>query len=130
MRKQYHSRQVGKDTHIWDVHRLIRLAQALPVQHVPLANIAELDENWWYQSPDEIPTPRAFVAHMKLLQEADTSYPVILCSEGRLMDGMHRIARALLDGRRDILAYRFETTPPPDFINVSLDALPYPDEEI
>ena len=130
MRKQYHSRKVGTDTHIWDVHCLIRLATALPVHRVPLSDIAELDENWWYRDPDQVPTPRAFVAHMKLLQEADTSYPVILCGEGRLMDGMHRIARALLYGQQDIPAYRFETTPSPDFVNVRLDALPYPDEEI
>ena len=32
----------------------------------------------------------------------DVAYPIILGHDGRVMDGMHRIARALLDGRAEI----------------------------
>lgn len=130
MRKQYHSRRDGEDTQVWDVHRLVRLAKTLPIERVPLTDIAELDENWWYPDPDQTPTPRSFVEHMILLQQTDLAYPVILCSEGRLMDGMHRVARALLEGCKDIKAQRFVVTPRPDFLNVRLDDLPYADEDV
>jgi hypothetical protein len=45
------------------------------------------------------------------------------------MDGMHRIARALLDGRSTIPAVRFETLPEPDYRNCRPDDLPYPDRD-
>ncbi|MEP2530498.1 hypothetical protein [Shimia sp.] len=128
MRKQYHSRLVGADTHVWDVHRLARLAQTLPTQPVALSAIAELDENWWYQASSEVPSPRAIAAHIALVNATDLSHPIILCAEGRLMDGMHRLVKALLARHRTIDAVRFAQTPEPDFVNVSLDDLPYGDE--
>lgn len=130
MRKQYHNRQVGTDRHIWDVHKLIRALRDQTPLDVPLSDIAEIDENWWYQEPGTVPSPRSFADHMKLVQAADPAYPIILCADGRLMDGMHRVVKALIDGRNTIKALKFETTPPPDFVNVSLDDLPYPDEDI
>ncbi len=52
-------------------------------------------------------------------------YPVILSSEGRVMDGMHRIARALLEGRSTIEAVRFEGPLEPDYRNCRPQDLPY-----
>ena len=134
-RKQYHSRRVGSDRHVWDVHRLIHAARDLPVRSVPLSEIAELDENWWYADQDAHeggarPTPRSIAAHMALAKAADPAHPIILCADGRLMDGMHRIVRALAEGRTHIDAVRFPVTPEPDYVNVALDDLPYPDEEV
>ena len=57
MRKQYPSRQIGADTYIWDVHKLVRSAQTLPVRNVPLDQISELDENWWYHERGAVPSP-------------------------------------------------------------------------
>ena len=34
MRKQYHFRQVGHDTYIWDVHRLVALSKNLKIKKV------------------------------------------------------------------------------------------------
>ena len=130
MRKQYHSRPVGPDRHVCDVHRLIRLSHGLSVLSVALDEIAEVDEDWWYDGTEARPTPRSVVGHMALAQKADLSYPIILCADGRLMDGMHRVVRALVEERPSIHAVRFPVTPAPDHINVSLDDLPYPDEEL
>lgn len=130
MRKQYHTRSIGSDTYVWDVHKLIRAAKGLPVLKVPVSDIAEIDENWWYQEPGALPTPRSFAHHMAAVEKTDLTYPIILCAEGRLMDGMHRMVKALIENRDQILAARFPITPAPDFKNVSLDDLPYPDEEI
>lgn len=130
MRKQYHHRRVGPDSHIWDVHRLIRAAKGLKPEMVALTEIAEIDENWWDVSREAPMTPRALAEHLALVDAADLSYPVIRSADGRLMDGMHRLVRALREGQSQIRAVRFPVTPPPDHINVDLDDLPYPDEEI
>jgi hypothetical protein len=41
------------------------------------------------------------------------------------MDGMHRVARALLEGHEMIEAVRFETDPDPDHVNCRPEDLPY-----
>ncbi|MBL3597552.1 hypothetical protein JMM63_18630, partial [Rhodovulum sulfidophilum] len=95
VRKQYHSRQVGSDRHVWDVHRLMRAARDIEVQTVPVSDIAETDENWWYGDANAVPTPRSIASHVALINEVDPLHPVILCAEGRLMDGMHRVVKAI-----------------------------------
>jgi len=41
------------------------------------------------------------------------------------MDGMHRIAKALVEERTHIQAHRFKTDPPPDHIGVHPRDLDY-----
>ena len=65
---------------------------------------------------------------MKLVQETDLMHPIILCGEGRLMDGMHRAVKALMERRKTVDVVQFYSTPEPDFINVPLNDLPYQDE--
>lgn len=123
MRKQYHFRQVGDDTYIWDVHHLVKLSQNFKVQQIPVSDIQELNEAYWF--PDTHPTTQQIIEHMQLVNAADLSYPIILCAEGRVMDGMHRIAKAILGHQTHILAVQFEHTPKPDFINVDEGDLDY-----
>jgi len=130
MRKQYHSRQVGKDTYVWDIHRLVRLAASRQPQLVSISDVSELDENWWYQDETDIPTPRSLADHINLIHETDLKHPIILCSDGRLMDGMHRLVKAFLDKRETILAVKFERTPEPDYINPKPEDLSYDDEAL
>lgn len=66
--------------------------------------------------PDEGQTWRAMVQHIVLMDQADLSYPIILSSSGAVMDGMHRVAKALREGRVDITAVQFEHDPEPDHV--------------
>ena len=125
MRKQYHFRQVAQDIYIWDVHHLVELTKTFVLKNVALADIRELNEAYWF--PDQFPTTQQILEHFQLVQDADLSYPIILCAEGRVMDGMHRVAKASLLEHGDILAVQFEQTPEPDFINVDEDELDYDD---
>lgn len=63
--------------------------------------------------------------HVRLIEEVDLSYPIILGPHGRVMDGMHRVARAILEARQTITAVRLTEVPDPDFRNCSPDELPY-----
>lgn len=123
IRAQYHFRPGPQGLRAWDVRQLVRASQALDAQQVHLDTIAEIDETWWYDH--DTPTVRSIVDHMRLVRQADLSYPILLCANGRLMDGMHRVARALIAGRETIAAKRFLVTPEPDFVGVDPQDLPY-----
>jgi hypothetical protein len=115
VRKQYHFWPTDNGLDAWDVDRLIRLSAELPVIEVPLAEIAEVDTVYWFDGKSEQPTVRKVIEHARLISEVDTSYPVILGPDGRVMDGMHRIARLLLDGQATVRARRFDVLPEPDY---------------
>ena len=126
MRAQYHSRSTPRGHLIWDVRRLVALSADLPRIRVPLDAIRELDEPYWFGG-GEPPTCRAVADHARLSEETDLRYPIILSSDGRVVDGMHRVARAYLEGRDTIEAVQFDVDPEPDYVDVHLDALPYDD---
>jgi hypothetical protein len=127
MRKQYHLRPSQRGLLAWDVDRLVRLAAHLPRVAIPLAAIRELDEPYWFGAGADDATCRAVAEHARLIGEVDAAFPIILAPDGRVMDGMHRVARALLDGRESVEAVRLETEPEPDFVGVHPDDLPYDD---
>ncbi|MDQ1684139.1 MAG: hypothetical protein QOC82_876 [Frankiaceae bacterium] len=124
MRKQYHCRPSGSGLDAWDVDRLVALVASEPVEEVALADIADIDREYWYDH-GYAPTVRSVVEHCRLIAEVDLDYPLVLDPDGRVMDGMHRVARALLEGRSVIAAKRLKTLPPPDFRGCSLEELPY-----
>jgi hypothetical protein len=125
MRKQYHLRPSPIGLLAWDVDRLIDLAAHLPRAEVPLDAIRELDEPFWFSGGSEVATCRAVADHARLIFEVDLRYPIILGADGRVMDGMHRVAKAYLEGRATILAVQLEVDPEPDFVGVDETALPY-----
>jgi hypothetical protein len=126
VRKQYHFRPGPEGLRAWDVDRLIALAGALPTIEVSLDEISDLDRPYWYDR-GYLPTCRSVLEHMRLIQQVDLQFPIILSSDGGVMDGMHRVARAVLEGRAHILAKRFSHDPAPDYVGLSPDELPYPD---
>jgi len=125
MRKQYHFRKTEKGVLIWDVHRLVELSTKLPVIEVPLKDISEIDENYWYSNNGHIPTCRSIAGHIKLMNETDLKHPIILCKNGRIMDGMHRVLKAFIEGKNTIKAVRFDVNPAPDYVDVDENDLPY-----
>lgn len=125
MRKQYHFRESDQGLLAWDVDRLVRLTAGLEPVEVPVGEIRELDEPYWHGPGGEPPTCRSIVGHLRLVQAADLAFPIILCPEGRVMDGMHRVAKALLEGRESVSAYRLPALPAPDFVGMDPEALPY-----
>lgn len=124
IRKQYHfwPGEYGLDA--WDVDRLIALTAGLPVEPVAVEDLPEIDSAYWF-GPEDVPTVRAVVEHLRLVREVDLSFPIILGPGNRIMDGMHRVARCLLEGRTTIPAVRLVEVPDPDFRGCSPTSLPY-----
>lgn len=127
LRAQYHFRKSARGLLAWDVRRLVALSATLPMQSVPLARIAELDENFWYSNEIDVPTCRSVVEHCRLIAEADLNYPIILDQAGRVMDGMHRACKAQLLGINELRAVQFRQDPEPDFVGRAPESLPYGD---
>jgi len=91
--------------HEWSVARLIELSRKLPVMDVPLDHLAI---HYQYDL-----TLREMVSHMKSVNDADLSFPIILDEDGEIMDGRHRVMKALLNETESIKAVRFEKNPQP-----------------
>lgn len=88
--------------------------------------IAELQENHWYfHDSGLVPSPRSIMEHMKLISAADLSHLIILDQGGRVMDGMHRICRAILGQIVEVSAVQFVNDPDPDFVNFKPEDLVY-----
>jgi hypothetical protein len=123
VRKQYYFRQTPEGLYAWDVDRLVALTAPLPRRTVALSEIRELDEPW--SQDDAGTTWLGLVEHVRLMHDADLAYPIILAADGRVMDGMHRVAKALTLGHTEITAVRFTIDPPPDYVGKGPDELPY-----
>lgn len=96
--------QIGR--HNWSVARLFELARDLPVMQIPLDHL-----NVYFRY-DKV-TLREMVMHMQAVIDADLTKPIILDEDGELMDGRHRLMKAMLYEHKFILAVRFEENPAP-----------------
>jgi hypothetical protein len=92
--------------HQWAVPRLFELARNLPVMDVVIDHMST------YFVYEKL-TLRELIAHMKAVEAADLSYPIILDEDGELMDGRHRLMKAIMQGHATIKAVRFDENPSP-----------------
>lgn len=90
----------------WSVPRLFELSKNMPVIEVPLDHLC-------ISSTYEKLTLRDLVMHMEAVDNADLSMPIIMSEDGDIMDGRHRVMKALLLNFQTIKAVRFEENPEP-----------------
>jgi hypothetical protein len=95
---------------VWRVTSLIERAKGLEPFDLPLVALFSGSEVF-----DPIRSAYDLALHMKRALAADMDYPVILDAEGFVMDGWHRITRALVEGQGTVKAVRFDETPPCDY---------------
>jgi len=86
------------------IHSKDLVVREMPLDHVNIANLYP-----------ELKTTRDWIGHIKAVLDADLGCPIILDDEGFIMDGRHRIAKALLDEKETIKFVRFEKNPSPDY---------------
>ncbi|REE68746.1 hypothetical protein A8990_13611 [Paenibacillus taihuensis] len=115
--KHKHGRVRDGKRHIWDVEKLWELSKNLPVHIIMIDSIKELDQDCWFADSKNtsVPTIRNVALHCQRIINANMDYPILLCSDGQLIDGGHRIAKALIDGKSEINAI-YITLPPADVI--------------
>ena len=79
--------------------------QKLKAEKVCLRHLSLLHLPW---SGGSIQSIDDFIDHSIRVQNADTSIPIIIGWNGFVMDGWHRVCKAILEGKTHMKAYRFE----------------------
>jgi hypothetical protein len=111
---EMHSRPVEGGRAFWWTEGLWAAAEGLPTYRVAIATIKEFDEDCWFDG--KAPTCREVAEHARRIARADLRYPILLASDGSLMDGGHRVARAWMEGLTEVDAVRFDVDPQPDWV--------------
>ncbi len=88
-------------------HKLV--AEKVKLRHLDLSHLP-----WQGGS---IQNMDCFLYHAVRVQNCDTSIPVIMRQDGQIIDGWHRVAKAVIEGKKEILAYRFERYIEPEVNN-------------
>jgi hypothetical protein len=104
--------QADGSMRFWRMHQLWELAEGLPVKKVRLNELEGFDEVRWFGGPRNIlPTCRAIAEHARDIHACDLSYPILLSPTGEVLDGMHRICKAFLEGIAELDAVQLPTLP-------------------
>ena len=91
--------------HVWDVYKLWKFVKEFPECNEPIIPLVQaINENLNEYGFDD----------WSRVVQADLSYPVIIYGNFCIMDGCHRIAKAMLLGQTEIRAVRIKNLPPPD----------------
>ena len=104
--KQYSA--IGNER--WKVTRLFDLTKDFKAFDIPLQH---LYVDYSYENV----SLREMAGHMEAVRCADVGYPIILDEDGIIMDGRHRVMRAILDDADSIKAVRFKENPEPCYLS-------------
>ena len=92
---------------LWD------MAAGLPSKKVRVSGLNALDEiRWFSERMQKLPTCRAVAEHARDIYEVDFQFPIILSPSGEVLDGMHRLCKAFLQGLEEIDAVQLDAMPP------------------
>jgi len=96
----------------WRVTRLIELSKNFKIEKIKLKyiNINSIIPKKFLGALD-------YIEHIKQVNAADLNCPIILSESGNIMDGRHRICKALLKNKSIIKAVIFKSNPEPDWHN-------------
>lgn len=112
--------EYGKQVHkiknkIWYVSTLVELAKSMPIELRKVEDIRAVKLNLPLLKDHGV-THVELAYHMKVALEANLDYPIILASDGRIMDGHHRLIKAIALGVPEIKVVQFKIDPEPDKI--------------
>ena len=96
--------KLGK--HHFSVARLVELSKNFKIMTIPLDHLNV------YNKYEDL-TLREMAMHINAVNNADLKYPIILDEDGEIMDGRHRIIKAIINGEKTIKAVRFDKNPEP-----------------
>jgi len=97
------SQSITLNSKRYNVHECIAKAKDLEVVEL------EIDKmNIAYPCPNSN-SIRSFVEHMKSVMDANLDYPIILNEDGCIIDGRHRLCKAIYLGEKTIKSVRFNS---------------------
>lgn len=90
---------------IYSALKLIEQSKKYKVFELPLIGV-QLSRNAW-----NIETLSDFIHHVDRMKYTDLNNPIILDVEGVICDGLHRLCKAIIEGKTTIKAIRLEEMP-------------------
>ncbi len=93
----------------WSVARLIKLAEDFPVYEVPVFTFPTY--HWPWEDEQNLDT---FISHVNRVQNSDLDVPLLISPSGGIIDGMHRLCKAVLEKKETIKVKYFKELPRPD----------------
>ena len=107
---------IDEQGRVYKTETLMKAATDLPVIEYQIDTEILLEELLYWQ----LKNFRDYLAHYRRVTEADLTQPIILRADGYIMDGWHRIIKALYQGLKSLPAKQFIINPEPDYINSDL----------
>jgi hypothetical protein len=98
---------------VWTVARLVEHSKGLPVFDLPLAGI-DIGVSVFGTTMSK-KSARELAEHVTRVNDADLDHPVLMDPDGFIMDGWHRIVKALCLGKQTVKAVRFIELPSYEF---------------
>ena len=93
----------------WSVARLIKLAEEFPAYEVPVFTFPT-----WIWPWEDDQSLDSFINHAHRVQNADLSIPILISPSGAIIDGMHRLCKAILEKKETVKVKYFKELPSPD----------------
>ena len=109
------TQKVGEKYHVWHTERLWEATKDFPVIDIEIESLRHLDVVCWFDDAFKA-TLRNVVEHFVRMENVDTDIPIILDPDGQIVDGAHRVAKAMANGQITIKAVQMLEVPPPDEI--------------
>ena len=103
----YRENTYGRDGYRYRVTDLIEMAKKHEPFDLPITGI-DIGVNPWGDM-----TIQSFCYHVQRINNCDFKFPVILDSSGYICDGWHRLAKAIIEGKKSIKAVRLTVMPEP-----------------
>jgi len=106
------SKYICSDGSFWYASKLARLAKEQGCKKYKL-HLADMDfsNNWGHFDGQRIID---MAVHAKRALDTNLSHPIIISPVGGLLDGTHRLMKALIEGRKWVWAIRLKHMPEPD----------------
>ena len=99
---------------VYDCTEIYRLARNSPIESVRLADF-DLSKMFWFTSLEQA-SVSAVLEHINRINAACAEDPIVLAPDGALLDGLHRLAKAVFEKRYVIPARRLAIEPTPIFV--------------
>ncbi len=104
------------DNKQYNIYDVILLSDKIKVTNVLINDfVGAFSENCWSDKDDNFISVNTvlrdmdkYPEHKARINESDIKYPILIAPSGEIIDGMHRLAKAFLDGETHIKAKRFD----------------------
>lgn len=117
-KESYTPVEYGRQCHkvgnkLWYVSSLVEYAKSMEVQSIKIEDIRAVKLNLPLLKDHGV-THLEIAYHMRVAMNANMDYPIILAKDGRIMDGHHRVIKALAMGIPEVKVVQFNIDPEPD----------------